>query len=32
MPITLSAAFPPGRDTPDYVALAERLGYARAWL
>jgi 5,10-methylenetetrahydromethanopterin reductase len=32
MPITLSAAFPPGRDTPDYVALAERLGYSRAWL
>jgi 5,10-methylenetetrahydromethanopterin reductase len=32
MPITLSAAFPPGRDTPVHVALAERLGYARAWL
>ena len=32
MPLTLSAAFPPGRDTPDHVALAERLGYARAWL
>ena len=32
MTLTLSAAFPPGRDTPDHVALAEHLGYARAWL
>ena len=24
--LTLSAAFPPGRDTPDHVALAEDLG------
>jgi 5,10-methylenetetrahydromethanopterin reductase len=32
MSLTISAAFPPGRDTPDHVALAEQLGYARAWL
>ena len=32
MPLTLSAAFPPGRTTPDDVALAEQIGYARAWL
>ncbi len=30
--LTLSAAFPPGKDTPDHVALAEELGYGRAWL
>jgi 5,10-methylenetetrahydromethanopterin reductase len=32
MPLTLSAAFPPGRDTPAHVARAETLGYDRAWL
>jgi len=32
MPLTLSAAFPPGRDALDHVALAEDLGYERAWL
>ena len=32
MPLTISAAFPPGLDTPDHVALAEELGYERAWL
>ena len=32
MPLTLSAAFPPGKDTPDHVSLAEELGYERAWL
>lgn len=28
----ISCAFPPGRDTPDLVTLAEELGYRRAWL
>jgi 5,10-methylenetetrahydromethanopterin reductase len=28
----ISAAFPPALDTPDHVALAEDLGYERAWL
>jgi 5,10-methylenetetrahydromethanopterin reductase len=32
VPLTISAAFPPGRHTPDHVALAEELGYQRAWL
>jgi 5,10-methylenetetrahydromethanopterin reductase len=32
MPLDISAAFPPGRDTPEHVALAESLGYRRAWL
>ncbi|HET6953632.1 MAG TPA: LLM class flavin-dependent oxidoreductase [Acidimicrobiales bacterium] len=32
MPLTLSAAFPPGLDTPAHVAEAEALGYERAWL
>jgi 5,10-methylenetetrahydromethanopterin reductase len=32
MALTISAAFPPGLDTPDHVALAEELGYERAWL
>jgi 5,10-methylenetetrahydromethanopterin reductase len=32
MPLTLSAAFPPGLTTPDQVVLAEELGYQRAWL
>jgi 5,10-methylenetetrahydromethanopterin reductase len=29
---TLSCAFPPGPDTVEHVALAEELGYERAWL
>lgn len=28
----LSCAFPPVPDTPDHIALAESLGYARAWV
>ena len=28
----ISAAFPPVPDTPDHVVLAERLGYATAWV
>jgi 5,10-methylenetetrahydromethanopterin reductase len=28
----LSCAFPPGPDTVEHVALAEELGYERAWL
>lgn len=28
----ISCAFPPVPDTPDHVALAERLGYRRAWV
>ena len=32
MPIDLSAGFPPGLATPDHIALAERLGYRRAWV
>ena len=28
----LSCSFPPGPDTVEHVALAERLGYERAWL
>jgi 5,10-methylenetetrahydromethanopterin reductase len=32
MPLEISAAFPPGHDTPDHVVLAEQLGYRRAWL
>jgi len=27
-----SVAFPPGLATPDHIALAEELGYARAWV
>ncbi len=27
----ISCAFPSGLDTPDHVALAEQLGYSRAW-
>lgn len=27
----LSVALPPGPDTPDHIALAERLGFRRAW-
>jgi 5,10-methylenetetrahydromethanopterin reductase len=32
MSLDVSVAFPPGLATPDHVALAEKLGYARAWL
>jgi 5,10-methylenetetrahydromethanopterin reductase len=32
MALDISAAFPPGLDTPDHVKLAEDLGYRRAWL
>ena len=32
MPIEISAAFAPGLDTPDHIALAERIGYTRAWV
>lgn len=28
----LSCAFPPGSQTPDHIAYAERLGYQRAWV
>ena len=28
----LSAAFPPGPATPDHIALAEELGFRRAWV
>ena len=28
----ISCAFPPVPDTPEHVALAERLGYRRAWV
>jgi 5,10-methylenetetrahydromethanopterin reductase len=30
--LDISVAFPPGIDTPDHVALAEELGFRRAWL
>lgn len=32
MTLAISAAFPPALATPDHVALAEELGYRRAWL
>jgi len=32
MSLDVSAAFAPGRDTPDHVALAEQLGFRRAWV
>ena len=32
MSIVISAAFPPGLHTPDLIALAENLGYERAWV
>ena len=32
MPIEISAAFAPGLDTPDHIALAESLGYQSAWV
>src|SRR5437588_2755567 len=28
----VSAAFPPGPKTPDHIALAEELGFRRAWV
>jgi len=30
--VDLSAAFPPGPATPDHIALAEELGFRRAWV
>jgi 5,10-methylenetetrahydromethanopterin reductase len=30
--LELSCAFPPAPDVPDHIALAERLGYKRAWV
>ena len=30
--LTISAGFAPGHDTPELVALAEDLGYERAWM
>lgn len=30
--VDISCAFPPVPDTPDHIALAERLGYRRAWV
>jgi len=30
--VDISCAFAPSMATPDYVALAEQLGYRRAWL
>jgi 5,10-methylenetetrahydromethanopterin reductase len=32
MAIDLSVGFPPGLATPDHIALAEQLGYRRAWV
>ena len=32
MPLDVCAAFAPGLATPDHVALAEELGFRRAWL
>jgi 5,10-methylenetetrahydromethanopterin reductase len=32
MTMEISCAFPPVPDTPDHIALAERLGYRRAWV
>jgi 5,10-methylenetetrahydromethanopterin reductase len=29
--VLISCGFPPGPDTPEHIALAESLGYARAW-
>ena len=28
----ISCAFPPVPETPEHIALAERLGYRRAWV
>ena len=30
--VEISCAFAPSMDTPDHVALAEAMGYRRAWL
>jgi 5,10-methylenetetrahydromethanopterin reductase len=30
--VDISCAFAPVLDTPDHIALAERLGYRRAWV
>jgi len=30
--VDISCAFPPVPDTPDHIALADRLGYRRAWV
>ena len=30
--VEISCAFPPVSETPDHIALAERLGYRRAWV
>lgn len=32
MALDVSAGFPPGLATPDHIALAEDLGYQRAWV
>ena len=32
VPMKISCAFPTTLDSPDHVALAEELGYERAWL
>src|SRR6478672_7338251 len=31
-PITISCGFPPSRKAVDHIALAEQLGYERAWV
>jgi hypothetical protein len=31
MAVRVSCSLPPGPDAPDHVALAEALGYERAW-
>jgi 5,10-methylenetetrahydromethanopterin reductase len=31
-PVEVSCAFPTALDSPDNIAIAERLGYARAWV
>jgi 5,10-methylenetetrahydromethanopterin reductase len=31
-PVDVSCAFPTALDSPDNIAIAERLGYARAWV
>jgi 5,10-methylenetetrahydromethanopterin reductase len=30
--VDISCAFPPVPDTPEHIALAERLGFRRAWV
>ena len=32
MPLEISCAFPPVPETPAHIALAEELGYAKAWV